>query len=247
MAIQQIMEKAFYESTKVLYEKAISPSADLTPVYVGKFCYIGKLALDEYDLVDQRILCVAALILTGAISWKKGWSAFKWVPEFILPVALEKVTDFCRGRYIQRTDQGMQFKSKKDHQMFTLTIAIATVVFRSLESYLMRSRNPKIYLKAMVPLHIAIAGYMALFQWYRPSIFKYTDQYCSKKYCFEIVVTSNMGLYLLFSYFAGKGIEKGVGAPILTNRKFTLISSAACLMVQLLMHSPNFRFNKTQE
>ena len=96
MAVQQIMEKAFLSSLEALHEKGISPSADLTPVYVGKFCYIGKLALDEYYPIDERILGVAALVLTGLISWEKGWSAFKWVPEFILPIALDKSIGFLK-------------------------------------------------------------------------------------------------------------------------------------------------------
>ncbi|MCB1072822.1 MAG: hypothetical protein KDK96_06940 [Chlamydiia bacterium] len=76
----------------------------------------------------------------------------------------------------------------------------------------MRSRNPKIFLRSAIPLMMATVGYSALFQGYAPTISKYIKEHYSKKYSFEIVIVSNTGLYLLFSYVIGKGIEKVVGA-----------------------------------
>lgn len=243
MVIQQVMEKALFQTMGILHEKAISPDADLTPVCVGKFCYIGKLALDEYDFIDQKILGLAALILTGVVAREKGWSAFQWVPEFILPVAQDKIIGLLANRYMGSTEHGMQFKTEKDRQAFILTSMVANVVFRSLESYLKRSRNPKILLRSHIPLLIASVGYSSLFQWYYPSIYKSINKH-TQKYAYDILFISNIGFHLLVSYVAGKAIEKGVGAPILTNRKFTLISSAVHLMVKLLMYSPNSPFNK---
>jgi len=246
MVIQQVMQKALGPTMGILHEKAISPDADLTPVYVGKFCYIGKLALDEYDFIDQKILGLAALILAGVVAREKGWSAFQWVPEFILPVAQDKIIGLLANRYMGSTEHGMQFKTEKDRQAFILTSTVVKGVIRTLGIYLMSSRNPNILLRANIPLEIVMVGYFGLFEWCASTIHENIQKH-NRKYAYDILVISNMGFYLLVGYVAGKAIEKGVGAPILTNRKFTLISSATYLMIDLLMRSPNSPFNKTQE
>ena len=244
MVIQQVMQKALGPTMGILHEKAISPDADLTPVCVGKFCYIGKLALDEYDFMDQKILGLAALILTGVVAREKGWSAFQWVPEFILPVAQDEIIGLLANRYKRSTDRDKVWKSEEeDRQAFILSSTVVKGVIRTLGIYLMSSRNPNILLRSNIPLRIVMVGYFGLFEWCASTIHENIEKH-NRKYAYDILAISNMGFYLLVGYVAGKAIEKGVGAPILTNRKFTLISSATYLMIDLLMYSPNSPFNK---
>lgn len=243
MAVQQVMQKVLGPTMGILHEKAISPDADLTPVCVGKFCYIGKLALDEYDFMDQKIIGLAALILTGVVAREKGWSAFQWVPEFILPVARDKIIGFLENRFRSSTDRDTGWKSEKDRHAFYLTSAITLGIFQSLEVCLVRSRNPKVLLRSHIPLELFMVGYSVFADWYHPTIEKKIEHY-SKDYASDIWVISSVGFHLLVCGVAAKAIEKGVGAPILANRKVTLISSAVYLMAHLLIFSPNSPFNK---
>ena len=245
MAVQQIIAKAFQVTTGVVCEKGISPSADLTPVYVGKFCYLGKVVLDEYDLMDQKILGLAALLITGVVAREKGWNAFRWVPEFILPVARDKIIGFLENHFRNSTDIDTGWKSEKDRHAFYLTSAITLGIFQSLEVCLVRSRNPKVLLRSHIPLELFMVGYSAFADWYHPTIEKKIENY-SKDYAYDIRVISSIGFYLLVYGVAAKAIEKGMGAPILANRKVTLISSAVCLMAHLLIFSPNSPFNKAE-
>lgn len=243
MAVNQIMHRALGQYVSIKIERSTSPNADLTPVYVGKFCYIGKLALDELDFIDQKILGLAVLILTVVVSTKKGSDAFKWIPEFVLPLAQIKILAKIQGRYMVRTDKGLRFKSEEDCKKNILYSALAVLVFQCFNNYLQSTRNPKLTLKTAIPLSVARMGYSTLFQLYHTSIKQASDK-LSKQYSFEVISFFYGAGSLLTYYTALKGIERAVGASVLTNWKFITGYTTVNIITQILMHSPNSPFKE---
>jgi hypothetical protein len=246
MALNQIMLNSFLQYSEVMSERSISPSADLTPVYVGKFCYIGKCALDEYFPIDQRILGLAAIVLTTAVSTQKGITAFKWVPEFLLPVAITKANKMIQDYYMEERDGKKSFKSREDYKKYILYLTLANTVSRCFHVYLRNTRNPNLSLKAAIPHAIAMGVYQAFFN-LNVSLVHLASTSLSKKYAWEIRHSLMTVFGVLFSYSAGKGIEKAVGSPVLVNWKFVIMSSSLTCMTHILLFSPNSPFKETQE
>ncbi|QVL57387.1 MAG: hypothetical protein KFB93_08405 [Simkaniaceae bacterium] len=213
---------------------------------MGKFCYIGKLALDEYFPIDQRILGLAAIVLTTAVSMEKGITAFKWVPEFLRPVAITKANKMIQDYYMEERDGKKPFKSREDYKKCILYLTLANTVSRCFNIYLRSTRNPNLSLKAAIPHAIAMGGYQAFFN-LCGSLVHSASTSLSKKYAWEITATLKSVLGLLFSYSAAKGIGKAVGSPVLVNWKFVIMSSSLTCMTHSLLFSPNSPFKETQE
>lgn len=223
----------------VLGERVISPEADLTPVYVGNFCYLANASFDALNFGDQKVIKVALLALVGVAAWKKGISLAQWTFELVVLLASEKFFKASLERY--RKDG--RWKSEKSLLRFCQVAGVSNAVASTVSHYFKGLRNPSIPLKSTAFYGAVTIGLSVYLEYRSVFMHKKAERY-SKEYFFEIVTASRYALLLLSSYGVAKGIEKAVGASPAVNWKFTVASYTAQTLFTILHSSPNSPFYK---
>lgn len=231
MPIKSVIARGVFFCANALYEKAVSPSADLTPVYLGGLCHFVKIGLDEYQYKNgERVVGVAALVFTGILARSHGLKAFSCIVELMTRVASDRAFKW----YVELLKNNGSPSLGE-----TLAFGMVQVVLSSLSDYSMQPWNPTILLKTRIPLNIAFISFKIVRLQYEKDIETKIQECFSKKYGWDISRILINGAFLLLGHASVKVIGSRMKAPIPYHGKMRVVWVSVCTVAELLLYSEN--------